>query len=69
MTCDVINSVLFEVGPGCVKMTCVVITPVLFEREPGCVKRGKIIHQSSYGNVEYVEKYITCNIIFLYFQN
>jgi len=46
-----------------------VITAVLFiEEDTGCVKRGEINPRSSYGNVEYVDKQITCNIIMLYCQ-
>jgi len=51
------------------KMTCDVITAVLCEEEDtGCMKRGEINPQSSYRNVEYVEKLITCNMIMLYCQ-
>jgi hypothetical protein len=49
------------------KMSCDVITAVLFKGEDsGCMKRGEINRRSSYGNVKYVEKYITCNMIMLY---
>jgi hypothetical protein len=51
------------------KMSCDVITAVLLKGDDsGCMKRGEIKLPSSYGNMEYVEKYITCNMIMLYCQ-